>query len=61
VKFCEARRRAWLTTCAVAELSGRIPHDFLRTAVRNLERGVPDGRPRGRGGRGGGAGAGVEP
>jgi integrase len=35
-------RRAWLTACTAAGLSGRIPHDFRRTAVRNLERaGVP--------------------
>jgi integrase len=35
-------RRAWLTVCKDAGLSGRIPHDFRRTAVRNLERaGVP--------------------
>jgi len=35
-------RRAWLTACAAACLPGRIPHDFRRTAVRNLERaGVP--------------------
>ena len=35
-------RRAWLTACGKAGLIGRIPHDFRRTAVRNLERaGVP--------------------
>jgi hypothetical protein len=35
-------RRAWLTACRQAGLAGRIPHDFRRTAVRNLERaGVP--------------------
>lgn len=35
-------RRAWLTACEAAGLEGRIPHDFRRTAVRNLERaGVP--------------------
>jgi integrase len=35
-------RRAWLTACRDAGCPGRIPHDFRRTAVRNLERaGVP--------------------
>ena len=35
-------RRAWLTACRRVGLTGRIPHDFRRTAVRNLERaGVP--------------------
>jgi len=35
-------RRAWQTACEEAKLIGRIPHDFRRTAVRNLERaGVP--------------------
>jgi integrase len=35
-------RRAWVTACKHASLSDRIPHDFRRTAVRNLERaGVP--------------------
>ena len=35
-------RRSWLTACRKAGVPGRIPHDFRRTAVRNLERaGVP--------------------
>ena len=35
-------RRAWVAVCKQAGLSDRIPHDFRRTAVRNLERaGVP--------------------
>jgi integrase len=31
-------RGAWQKACASACLPGRIPHDFRRTAVRNLER-----------------------
>lgn len=31
-------RRSWLSACRKAGLAGRIPHDFRRTAVRNLER-----------------------
>ena len=31
-------RRAWRRACLAAGLPGRIPHDFRRTAVRNLER-----------------------
>jgi len=35
-------RKAWKNACAKAGVPGRIPHDFRRTAVRNLERaGVP--------------------
>jgi integrase len=35
-------RRAWVGACRRVGLVGRIPHDFRRTAVRNLERaGVP--------------------
>jgi integrase len=35
-------RKAWDTACKAGGCPGRIPHDFRRTAVRNLERaGVP--------------------
>ena len=35
-------RKTWRTACRLAGLPGKIPHDFRRTAVRNLERaGVP--------------------
>jgi integrase len=30
-------RKAWTTACTTAGCPGRIPHDFRRTAVRNLE------------------------
>jgi integrase len=34
--------KGWRAACLAAGLPGRIPHDFRRTAVRNLERaGVP--------------------
>jgi integrase len=41
-KRIKSIRGAWETSCEDAGLPGRIPHDFRRTAVRNLERaGVP--------------------
>jgi integrase len=30
-------RKSWQTACGQAGCPGRIPHDFRRTAVRNLE------------------------
>jgi len=35
-------RKLWIRACEAAGVPGRIPHDFRRTAVRNMERaGVP--------------------
>jgi integrase len=35
IKSC---RRAWISACKKARVLGRLPHDFRRTAIRNLER-----------------------
>ncbi len=37
-KPIKAFRRSWKTACRLAGLPGRIPHDFRRSAVRNLVR-----------------------
>src|SRR6266545_3591567 len=37
-KPIKAFRRSWLSACKAAGVPGKIPHDFRRTAVRNLER-----------------------
>lgn len=35
--------KAWKAACAAAQCPGRIPHDFRRTAIRNMTRqGVPE-------------------
>ena len=36
-KRIKSLRGAWGSACTAAGLPGRIPHDFRRTAVRNLE------------------------
>jgi integrase len=50
-KKAEARRvrnfrRAWIAACKAAGCAGRIPHDFRRTAVRNLVRAASPTRSR---------------
>jgi integrase len=37
-RLIKAYRRAWISSCRKAGVPDRIPHDFRRTAVRNLER-----------------------
>ena len=42
-KHVKGFRRSWKKACRLAGAPGRIPHDFRRTAVRNLVRvGVPE-------------------
>jgi len=42
-KQIKSIRKVWATACRKAGVPGRIPHDFRRTAVRNLVRaGVPE-------------------
>jgi integrase len=42
-KRIRAFTKAWKTACTIAGCPGRIPHDFRRTAVRNLVRaGIPE-------------------
>ena len=42
-KVIKSFRKAWLAACRAAGCPGRIPHDFRRTAVRNLIRaGIPE-------------------
>jgi integrase len=36
-KPIKSLRGAWESACTAAGLAGRMPHDFRRTAVRNLE------------------------
>jgi integrase len=39
-------RKSWWTACRLAGVPGRIPHDFRRTAVRNLERALTAHHPK---------------
>ena len=42
-KVIKSFRKAWLAACRAAGYPARIPHDFRRTAVRNLIRaGIPE-------------------
>ena len=40
-KAIKSFRKAWLAACRAAGCPGRIPHDFRRTAVRNLSAPAP--------------------